>query len=435
MSAEIQPANNSTVSAASTTPPGSEPENQTPEFVRPVNFKELNRTRRYAWILILGMLAAFGPVCTDIYLPALPALTSFFRTDPSVIQLSLTACFLGLAVGQVVVGPISDALGRRLPLILSLVVFIAASVLCALASSVEVLIVLRFFQGFAGAGGVVLCRSIACDMFMGNELTKFMALLMTVNSLAPILGPVAGSAVVSLFSWHWLFYFLGIWGVLLLVGSVVELKETLPLASRQSRLGQAVRDMFLQLLEKRFLLLALGLSMIMGGFFAYLAASPFVFQVIYGFSAWQYSIVFGFNAMCIMLCSLLAGRLERRLGAEFLVNASFVVMIISGALMLCCAVLQPQSPILVIISLTCFVSMVGSSQTPGFGIVMAARTKGAGAASGIFGVLGFVLGSLTSPLVGLMGDTSMLPLALCMIISALISFILFNVGRRLKKSN
>lgn len=381
------------------------------------------------------MLAAFGPVCTDIYLPALPALTSSFRTDPSVIQLSLTACFLGLAVGQVVVGPISDALGRRLPLILSLVVFIAASVLCALASSVEVLIVLRFFQGFAGAGGVVLCRSIACDMFMGNELTKFMALLMTVNSLAPILGPVAGSAVVSLFSWHWLFYFLGIWGVLLLVGSVVELKETLPRASRQSRLGQAVRDMFLQLLEKRFLLLALGLSMIMGGFFAYLAASPFVFQVIYGFSAWQYSIVFGFNAMCIMLCSLLAGRLERRLGAEFLVNASFVVMIISGALMLCCAVLQPQSPILVIISLTCFVSMVGSSQTPGFGIVMAARTKGAGAASGIFGVLGFVLGSLTSPLVGLMGDTSMLPLALCMIISALISFILFNVGRRLKKSN
>ncbi len=435
MSAELQSKENSTVSTSSSPSLPSTPENPSPEFVRPVNFKELNRTRRYAWILILGMLAAFGPVCTDIYLPALPALTASFQTDPSVIQLSLTACFLGLAAGQVVVGPLSDAMGRRFPLILSLVIFIVTSALCALAPSVEVLIVVRFFQGFAGAGGVVLCRSIACDMFMGNELTKFMALLMTVNSLAPILGPVAGSGIVSFFSWQWLFYFLAIWGVLLLLGSLFELRETLPQESRQSRLGQAVKDMVLQLMEKRFLLLALGLSMIMGGFFAYLAASPFVFQVIYGFSAVEYSLVFGFNALCITVCSLLSGRLERRLGGELLVNVSFIVMIASGALMLFCAVVQPESPTLVIISLACFVAMVGSSQTPGFGIVMAARTKGAGAASGIFGVLGFVLGSLTSPLVGLMGDTSMLPLALCMIISALISFILFNIGRRLKKSN
>lgn len=397
-------------------------------------FKQLPKSSRMLWVLILGMLAAFGPVCTDIYLPALPDLTQSFRTDPSVIQLSLTACFLGLALGQIVVGPISDAVGRRGPLVLSLIIFALSSFFCSLAPTVQILIVLRFFQGLAGAGGVVLCRSIACDMFMGNELTKFMALLMTVNSLAPILGPIAGSGIVSFFSWHWLFIFLSVWGILLLVGSIVCLRETLPREKRQSRLTRAVKDMFLQLFEKRFLCLALGMSMVMGGFFAYLAASPFVFQVIYGFSAVEYSFVFGFNALCITICALAAGRFERRLGGKFLVNLSFIVMIAASALMLFCAIAKPESPLLVIIALACFTAMIGSSQTPGFGIVMAARTKGAGAASGIFGIMGFVLGSLTSPLVGLMGDTSMLPLALCMIISAVFSYILFNVGIRLKKS-
>ncbi len=392
-----------------------------------------SKTVRMLWILILGMLTAFGPVCTDIYLPALPDLANSFQASPAVIQLSLTACFLGLAVGQVIIGPISDALGRRIPLALSLIIFSVASLCCALAPNIHSLIVLRFFQGFAGAGGVVLCRSMACDMFIGNELTKFMALLMTVNSLAPIIGPLMGSAIVSAWSWHALFFFLTGWGVLLLIGSLSTLKETLPLQKRQHRLTAALKDMCLQLGEKRFVLLALALSAVMGGFFAYLAASPFVLQVIYGFSALEYALIFALNSVCITLASVLAGRLERRLGAAFLVKGSFVVMIISGAGMLLTAMLEPSSSIPALICMLGFVSMVGSSQTPGFGIVMAARTKGAGAASGIFGILGFILGSLTSPLVGVMGERSMLPLALCMLISALLALLLFIVGQRLPK--
>ena len=393
-----------------------------------------NKATRALWIVILGMLAAFGPVCTDIYLPALPDLSTSFKAAPTVIQLSLTACFLGLALGQVVIGPLSDSLGRRLPLAISLIIFSITSLCCAFAPNIESLIVLRFFQGFAGAGGVVLCRSMACDMFMGNELTKFMALLMTVNSLAPILGPLLGSAIVSAFSWHWLFIFLAIWGVALLLSSMTMLQETLPQAKRQHRLSGAIKDMFLQLGEKRFLTLALALSFVMGGFFAYLAASPFVLQVIYGFSALEYALIFGTNSICITLASLLAGRLERRLGGAFLVKASFMVMIISGAGMLVTALWQPASAIPAMLCMLCFVSMVGYSQTPGFGIVMAARTKGAGAASGIFGILGFVFGSITSPLVGLMGDTSMLPLALCMLISAVVSLVLFILGMRMPKA-
>ncbi len=397
------------------------------------DFNVLTRHKRMLWILLIGMLTAFGPVCTDIYLPALPDLGASFNSSPTLIQLSLTACFLGLALGQIIIGPISDALGRRLPLSVTLIVFSVASLCCAFAPSIEILIALRFFQGFAGAGGIVLSRSMACDMFSGHDLTKFMALLMTVNSLAPIVGPVLGSAVVSFFSWHWLFLLLALWGIVLLAGVFFCLQETLPGDMRQSRLAQAVKDMFLQLLERRFLILALAISMVMGGFFAYLAASPFVLQVIYGFSAFEYALIFALNSICITLASMAAGRLERRMGASALVKLSFIVMMASGAVMLVLALKQPQSPVLPILCMLFYVAMVGSSQTPGFGIVMSARSKGAGAASGIFGILGFVIGSATSPLVGVLGDHSMLPLALCMFICALISYILFVIGMRLKK--
>lgn len=386
--------------------------------------------KKALWIVILGMLTAFGPVCTDIYLPALPALTRDFAADPSVIQLSLTACFLGLACGQIFIGPLSDALGRRLPLCVSLVVFVISSFCCALAPDINTLIALRFVQGCAGAGGVVLCRSMACDMFMGNELTRFMALLMTVNSLAPIIGPVIGSSIISVFTWHMLFYVLTIWGIVLLIASMACLRETLPPEHREQRVSKAVTDMVLQLGDKRFLLLALALTFVLGGFFAYLAASPFVFQSIYGFSAVEYSIIFGVNAFCITVTGFLSGRLEKRIGSTRMVTGSFIVMLISGAAVIVIALLRPDSPVFICLSLLCFVSMVGSSQTPGFGIVMAARTKGAGAASGIFGVLSFVFGALMSPLVGLMGEDSMLPLGLCMFFSALVSLILFAIGLR-----
>ena len=156
----------------------------------------------FFYLLALGLLCAFGPLCTDIYLPGLPAICNYYGIDTSTAQLSLTSCFLGLAFGQIVAGPISDALGRKKPMLISVAVFAVSSLLCATASSAIELIVWRFIQGFAGAGGLVISRSIACDSYQGEKLTRFMSLLMTINSVAPVAGPVIGSALITFFSWR-----------------------------------------------------------------------------------------------------------------------------------------------------------------------------------------------------------------------------------------
>lgn len=393
----------------------------------------LSSANKIICIVILGMLTAFGPFCTDLYLPALPAITTDLSTDPATVQLSLTSSFLGLAIGQVFIGPLSDAYGRKSSLYASLALFVAASVGCAMAQNVWFLILMRLLQGIAGAGGVVLSRAMACDMFSGHNLTKFMSLLMTINSLAPIFGPIVGSIIVSFADWHLLFFLLAIWGAVLIAGCLFKVPETLPKEKRESRLGAAIVDMLKQLVNLKFLLLVLSMSFIMGGFFSYLAASPFVFQVIYGFSAVGYSLVFACNTVFISMMGLLSGRLSRRVGDERIVKLSICVMMCAGCATLAVALIEPESPIFAILSISFFVGMIGSTQTPGFGIVMAARTGGAGSASGIFGVMTFLFGALMSPLVGSMGDTSMIPLALCMIAAAFCSMLLFVIGLKVKK--
>ena len=172
-----------------------------------------------SWIVVLGMLTALGPLCTDFYLPALPDLTRQLETTTTLTQLSLTASLLGLGLGQLFFGPLSDRIGRRIPLLLSLVLFIASSVLCATTDSITMLIVWRFVQGVAGAGGSVLARSIARDSYHGTMLTQFFALLMTVNGIAPVVSPVLGGFIASHFDWRMLFWVMAGAGLALLIAS------------------------------------------------------------------------------------------------------------------------------------------------------------------------------------------------------------------------
>lgn len=389
-----------------------------------------SEVKKVMWlsVCILSMLTAFGPICTDIYLPAVPTITQELKSDPATIQLSLTTCFLGLALGQLFIGPISDAFGRKVPLYFSLVLFIVSSVACAYAPNVSFLIIARLFQGLAGAGGIVLSRAMACDLYRGTELTKFMSLLMTINSLAPIVGPVLGSVIVTYLDWPALFLFLAVWGLLLLGLSYRGVDETLTQEKRNPKLMDTVKDMLKQLTNLRFLVMCLSMSFIMGGFFGYLAASPFVFQNIYGFSAFGYSIFFSVSAIAITMAAQLAGRLSRRVGDTKIVVGSLLIQLIASCFMLLLAVFQPSTALWVGLALCAYVAMVGSSQTAGFGLVMDARSGGAGSASGIFGVLTFLFGALCSPLVGLMGETSMLPLAICMLLCTILSFVCFKFG-------
>ena len=389
----------------------------------------------WALIAIMGMLTAFGPICTDIYLPAIPEITKQFAASASAVQLSITATFFGLALGQIVVGPLSDRYGRKKPLLICLVVFSLASLACAYSSNVPELVVARVLQGLSGAGGVVLTRSMACDMFSGHKLTEFMSMLMAVNSVAPILGPILGSAIVSYFAWPALFFFLVLWGAVLFVGSSTLIKETLPVEKRHANALNPIKAMFSQLFNARFMCLCLSLSCIMGAFVGYLAASPFIFQSIYHLSEIGYAMVFGSAALCMSISAQISARIAKRMNAVKQLNCIFTLYLCSGLGFWAVIILEPQSFVWAQICSCLLASMMAMAQAAGFAFVMGSRTCGAGAASGIFGVFSYMSGSLLSPFAGIMGELSMVPLATMIVCCGLAAFVLMNVGARLRNQS
>ncbi len=387
-----------------------------------------SRTAYIVYIVTLGLLCAFGPLCTDIYLPGLPAVTADFATDPATAQLSMTSSFLGLALGQIIIGPVSDAYGRRGPLLISLIIFIITSYLCAISPTIEIFILWRFFQGIAGAGGVVLARSIAADKFKGSALTQFMSLLMSINSIAPIAGPVIGSFIITVSTWPTVFYFLTVLGVVLLLLSFADVPESHTPTEEQKQVLGAIKSMFRELGNKKFVLAVLALSFIMGGFFGYLAASPFIFQVIYSFTPMQYSLAFGSITVCIAITSMLAGRLSRRIKDQKIISFGYLGALTASCLIMFFALFQPETVWPVLLSLMLFCAMMGTIQTVGFGIVMRLKKGGAGAASGILGVMHFLFGALSSPFMGIMGDHSMIPLGVCMVSGCILGILCLRLA-------
>ena len=242
---------------------------------------------RLALAFLLASLGFLGPLNIDMYLPSFPAIQTDFNTTASLVQMSLTACLIGLAAGQIVIGPISDAKGRRNPLIISISLFALSSLLCAFAPNITALIIGRFLQGFTAAAGVVLSRAVVRDVFSGRELAKFYSLLMVINATAPLIAPMAGGAILLLpfATWHTIFYSLSIIGVLIVIIITFRLKETLPIKRRTPgsvknsilTLGSLIKD-------RSFIGYALTVGFIHGGSFAYVAGTPFVYQDLYGVS-------------------------------------------------------------------------------------------------------------------------------------------------------
>ena len=240
-----------------------------------------------SWVLTLGLLTAIGPLCTDFYLPALPEITDQLQATGTQTQFSLTAALIGLGLGQLFFGPLSDRIGRKKPLVLSLLLFIFSSAMCAATQDIQLLIVWRFVQGFAGAGGSVLSRSIARDRYQGAMLTQFFALLMTVNGIAPVISPVIGGYIITAFDWRILFWAMAGIGLVLLLLSLVVLHETLPARSATVHESRANTPL---LKNRRFLRYCLIQAFMMAGLFSYIGSSSFVIQSEYGMSAMQFSL-------------------------------------------------------------------------------------------------------------------------------------------------
>lgn len=388
--------------------------------------------RKVRFALILGGLTAFGPLAIDMYLPALPQLSVDLNASASSAQLTLTAVLLGLAFGQLCAGPISDAVGRRKPLLIGLTVFIAASVLCALSTSVYGLAALRLLQGIGAAAGMVIARAAVRDLYGGVEAARFYSSLMLVTGLAPILAPVLGGQVLVYTTWRGVFAVLTVFGVVLFCVAALALPETKPVQWRQPAQLRPTFRIFRGLLTTpAFLGSALAGGLGMAAMFAYISGSSFVLQDIYDMSPQAYSITFGMNAIGMVAAGQVNARLVGRIGtaAQLLVCAQ-VSASIAGAVLVTTTLLGLPLPVL-LAALFVMISSLGFVMPNTTTLALSEQREVAGSASALLGVCQFVVGALAAPLVGMGGVQSPLPMVLVMFGVTLASMITFaTLGRR-----
>ena len=375
-------------------------------------------------IAFLGIMSAMAPLATDMYLPALPELSAEFSASTSATQLTLTMTLLGMAVGQIFLGPLSDIYGRRRPLFFGMVAFALVSTGCFFASSIEPFLAFRFLQGFAGASGIVIARAIARDVAEGVELTRFLSVLMLVNGLAPILAPVAGGQILVLGSWRIIFAVLAAIGVLLALWTL-KTRETLPAEKRQASMVASFHAFPALLRDRYFFGHCLVQCFVFGAFFSYISGSSFVFQNIYGVSAQEYSLIFGGIGTGLFLAGLLPARLAGRVKDIVMLKASLLVPLVGSALLLV-AFATGFAPLALVIGLLFFTIVpLAVMGTASFSLALSRQGKNAGAASALIGFFSMVLGGLMMPFVGIAGDHTAIPMAVLMLTGYALGAIVF----------
>jgi DHA1 family bicyclomycin/chloramphenicol resistance-like MFS transporter len=360
--------------------------------------------------VLLGGFTAFGPLSMDLYLPAFPELAADLGASQATVQLTLTADVIGLVVGQLVLGPLSDARGRRGLLIGSTLVCALASVLCALAPSAGWLAAWRFLQGASGGGGIVLARAVAADIASGVAAARLFSLFMTLSSVAPIAAPVLGGALLAATgSWRPMFWLLAAMSVVLAAATRRVIPETLPVERRHAsglrRTGQA----FIALARDRvFAGCALTVAFAYASLFGYISGSSFVLQELYGLTPTQFSLVFALNAAGMIVLGLLNARLVRRFPVRGLLLAGLVASTVA-ALALLGAVLGGLGLITVLVPLFLVVATRGlvSSNATVLGVQ---RAPVAGSASAVLGACMFTGGIVVTPLMALGGEGTALPM-------------------------
>lgn len=378
-------------------------------------------------VLILGAISAFGPVSMDTYLPGLPELSRDLGVSASAAQLTLTACLVGLAGGQLVAGPLSDAFGRRRPLLVGLAAFTVASLLCAVAPDVWSLTAARLLQGAAGAAGIVIARAVARDLYSGSPLARFFSLLLIVNGLAPILAPVVGAQLLHVTDWRGVFVVLAGFGAVLFAAAGLGLHETLaPERRHGGGMRSTLRTFGHLLAERRFRGYVLSCGLVFAAMFAYIAGSPFVLQDIYGVSEQGFSAVFGVNAAGILALSALGGRLVERVGPARLLVAGLGQQLV-GALALVVAVLADAGLAAVIVALFLVVSSIGLVLPNASALALADHPRTAGSASGLLGLCQYVFGAVAAPFVGLGGTDTAVPMAIVIVTCSLAASVAYRV--------
>lgn len=378
-----------------------------------------------AWLIFfLGALTAITPLSIDMYLPALPEMPSVFNTSTSYIQLSLSMTIIGISIGQLFGGPISDVLGRKRPLIIGNILCTIATFACAWAPSIEWLLAARFLAGFTGSIGVVIAKAIARDLASGQELVKLLSLLMIVNGLAPVLAPLIGGQVIAFVSWRYIFIILGLFSLLLFIGSFFCAETLSPERRNNHGLASAFGTYKTLLKDRSFMGQCLVQGFGFGAFFAYITGSAFVYQNLFGLSPQEFSYIFGLNSFAIIVASILGGRASNVVSPQSLL-AFALGQITLGSIAFLVAI-SLQAPFLVVtITLLIIASSISNLGASSFSIALKHHAKNAGAASALLGFFSMIFASIMSPLVGINGDHDALPMSIIMVTCSLIAVLAF----------
>ncbi|MFJ4341285.1 Bcr/CflA family multidrug efflux MFS transporter [Streptomyces sp. NPDC088915] len=379
--------------------------------------------------LVLGGLTALPPLSMDMYLPALPEVTGALHAPAATVQLTLTACLAGMALGQLVVGPMSDKWGRRRPLLVGMVVYVLATAVCALAPTAETLIGFRLLQGLAGAAGIVIARAVVRDLYDGVEMARFFSTLMLISGVAPIVAPLIGGQILRITDWRGVFHVLTGVGVLLTLVVHRFLAETLPPERRhEGGVGQALRTMRGLLADRVFTGYMLTGGLAFAVLFAYISASPFVVQEIYGASPQTFSLLFGLNSVGLVAVGqvngkLLVGRvsLDKVLGwglGVILLAASALLLMTSG-------VFGKAGLVPVAAGLFVLMSAMGLAMPNTNAQALMRTPHAAGSASALLGTSSFLVGAVASPLVGIAGEHTAVPMAVVQLTCAVLALACF----------
>ncbi|WP_329106093.1 multidrug effflux MFS transporter [Micromonospora sp. NBC_01699] len=368
---------------------------------------ELDRRQQRRLIVVLGSLIAIGPLTIDMYLPALPTITADLQTTTAAVQLTLTGTLAGLALGQLLIGPLSDAVGRRRPLLIGTIVHVIASVLCVVAPNIAVLGTLRVLQGLGAAAASVIALAVVRDLFSGSAVARLFSRLMLVMGVAPVLAPTLGGALLKWTDWRGVFVALAILGAGLIAVIVFALRESLPPEKRRTDGALGTLRVYGSLLRDRtYVGLALVAGLAMAALFAYVAGSSFVFQDQYGLDEQQFAVVFGAGAVGLIGATQLNVRLLRRYTPFQILRGALVAGTVLGAGLLVVAATNFGGLAGVLVLLWAVLAAAGLALPNAPALAMARHGEAAGTAAALLGAVQFGIGAVAAPLVGVLGTGS-----------------------------
>lgn len=382
-------------------------------------------------ILILGFLSAIGPFSIDMYLPGFPAIAKDLHTSIEMVAYSLSSFFIGICIGQVLCGPLLDRYGRKMPLYAGLLLYILATIGCVFTSSVQVLIVLRFFQAIGGCVGMVAPRAIIRDMFPVEESAKIFSYMILILGVSPIIAPTAGSYIITHFGWHAIFIILTVLAVLLLVAVVIWLPESKQPDPNYSLQPKPILSSFWIVLQQpQFFIYAVTGAISSAGLFAYLAGSPYVFMELFGTTEQQYGGIFALIAAGLITSSQLNNRLLKKYSSQQIVKATLTIQTIAGLVLFAATALGWLNLYSTIALIFVYLSCQGFNFPNSSALSMAPFTKHAGSASALMGAIQMGVGALASALVGLFIPHNALPMTGVMAACILLAWILLFFSTR-----